>query len=110
MSHLTKEGLYQLISKARASSPLTSEEQEQLKLYIPMQLGEESAKRMMTMVNDIREGKRSPLSEQERIELNSRNMDESLQNFLSKLSSSSDEEMESILEMCECIRASRSNS
>lgn len=119
MPHLTKEGLYELLSKTRGklliekmdpTTVLSPKEQELLKMYIPMQLGEESAKRMMLVVSEIRDGKRQPLSEQERIELNLKNMQESLNNFLSKFSSATDEEMDSIYDMCERIRASRSGS
>ncbi|MCL5781627.1 MAG: hypothetical protein M1119_12245 [Firmicutes bacterium] len=50
-----------------------------------MQLGEESAKKMMELVNEIREGKRPPLTDEERLELNQKNMEESLINFLTKI-------------------------
>ncbi|SHE51615.1 hypothetical protein [Desulforamulus putei] len=116
MSHLTKECLVNLLTRVREDiqkekqippASLSKEEQELLKMYIPMQLGEESAKKMMELLNEIREGKRPPLSEQERIELNQKNMEESLINFLSKLSTANQDELEAIHEMCERIRASR---
>ena len=106
MPHLSQEGLQELLTKAR-KEVLSTEEQELLKTVIPMQLGEENAKKMMVLVNEIREGKRPPLSEAERIEMNQKNMEETLINFLAKLGTATDEEMDSALEMCECIRASR---
>lgn len=118
MAHLTKEGLKELIYRVKEDirrenqippSSLTKEEQELLKMYIPMQLGEENAKKMMLLVSEIREGKRAPLSEQERVEMNTRNMEESLINFLTRLSSATDEEVATAYEMCETIRASRSS-
>ncbi|MEW6066015.1 hypothetical protein P378_14155 [Desulforamulus profundi] len=116
MSHLTKEGLADLLAKVKEDiqkenqippACLSKEEQELLKMYIPMQLGEESAKKMTELVNEIREGKRPPLTDEERLELNQKNMEESLINFLTKLSTAGDDEVETIREMCECIRASR---
>ncbi|GAB6179954.1 hypothetical protein JCM14036_12730 [Desulfotomaculum defluvii] len=117
MMHLTQESLVDLLMNTRDAMQkgnkippvtLSMEDQEQLKMVIPMQLGEESAKKMMTIVNEIREGKRPPLSEQERISLNQKNMTESLTNFLIKLSTVNEEELAVIIEMCEAIRASRS--
>lgn len=119
MDHLTKEGLADLLKKVKEDiqkenkippTSLTKEAMDLLKMYIPMQLGEESSKKMMEMVNDIREGKRPPLSEQDRFELNQRNMDESLINILTKLSSANDDEVDALIEMCECIRISRCGS
>lgn len=108
MTHLTQEELKNLIDKARSNaSSLSQEEQETIKLYIPMQLGEESAKKMMSLVTEIREGKRAPLSEEDRIALNQKNMEESLHNFLANLAKANDEELDSMYEMCETIRSSR---
>lgn len=106
MPHLSSEGLRELLTKARKEE-LSPEEKELLKSVIPMQLGEENAKKMMILVNEIRDGKRPPLSEEERIEMNKRNMEETLVNFLAKLTTATDEELQSALEMCERIRASR---
>ena len=116
MPHLSQEGLQELLTKAREAvrannqippASLNLEEQELLKTVIPMQLGEENAKKMMLLVTEIREGKRPPLSDEERLEMNQKNMEETLINFLTKLTTATDEEMNSVLEMCECIRASR---
>lgn len=116
MAHLTQDELHSLITKTYAElqtakeippATLSIEEQEQLKMYIPMQLGEESAKRMMSLVTDIREGKRAPMSEEDRAALNKKNMDESLINFLTKLASATEDELAAVYEMCETIRASR---
>ncbi|ABO51088.1 hypothetical protein Dred_2578 [Desulforamulus reducens MI-1] len=117
MQYLTQQGLVDLLLKTREEiqkenlvppSFLGKEEQELLKMVIPMQLGEESASKMMVLVNEIREGKRPPLTEQDRIKLNQQNMEESLINFLTKLSTANEEELATALEMCETIRASRS--
>jgi len=118
MTHLTQSELRVLLESIRKLSAsdkqvspasLAKEEQEALKMYIPMQLGEESAKKMMTMMNAVREGKRTPLTEEERVALNEKNMAESLVNFLAKLATASNDEFEAMCEMCECIRASRSD-
>lgn len=108
MTHLTQEELQNLIDKAHTNaSSLSQEEQETLKLYIPMQLGDESAKKMITLVTEIREGKRAPLADEDRIALNQKNMEESLHNFITNLAKASAEELDSIYEMCEAIRSSR---
>ena len=117
MSQYTQHDLSNLLAKSRdmvrseeqiPPAALSKEDQEILKMYIPMHLSEKSAQKMMTMVNEIREGKRPPLNDQDRIELNQQNMEESLLNFLSKLSTAGDDEFESICDMCESIRKSRS--
>ncbi|CCO07648.1 hypothetical protein [Desulforamulus hydrothermalis] len=116
MSHLTKDDLVNLLNRLRQDmqnenqiqpASITEEEKELLKMYIPMQLSEESAKQMMEMLHEIQTGKRPPLSEQERIKLNQKNMDESLINFLNKLATADQDELAAIYEICERIRSNR---
>ncbi|GAB6158254.1 hypothetical protein JCM39194_14540 [Desulfotomaculum varum] len=116
MSHLTKDDLINLLNRVRQDmqnekqippASLTEEEKELLKMYIPMQLSEENAKQMMEMLHEIQTGKRPPLSEQERIKLNKKNMDESLINFLNKLATADQDELAAIYEICERIRSNR---
>ena len=118
MTQFSEQDLCNLLTKARSMilvdetvppAALSKEEQEIIKRYIPMQLNEDSAKKMMDMVNDIREGSRSPMNDQERLELNQKNMEESLINFLSRLRTADDDEFDSMCQMCECIRKSRSS-
>ncbi|AEF93551.1 hypothetical protein Desca_0666 [Desulfotomaculum nigrificans CO-1-SRB] len=112
MPHLTEDELLALLTRLRKEIPsqeqplslLTPEEQELLKMYIPMQLSEESAKRMMKVVTEVREGKRPPLTDEEKLALNRQSMDESLVNFLVQLGKSTDEEFEGIVEMCKRLR------
>ncbi|MBM7854093.1 hypothetical protein JOC37_000465 [Desulfohalotomaculum tongense] len=104
MRHFTADELKNVFNKLRNRDSVTEEELEILKMYIPLHLSQERAEEMAKLVEAIREGKRAPLTKDERIEMHKKNMKQSLDNLVASLPGMDDKEFEEALRMCETLR------
>jgi uncharacterized membrane protein YgaE (UPF0421/DUF939 family) len=104
MKHFTTQELVDVLTKIRNRSELTSEEAETLKMYIPLHLNSEQAEEMSKLVEDIRSGKREPLSQEERALLHQKNMEHTLINIMQQIPQMNDVQFTETCNMCEVLR------
>lgn len=104
MKHFSMEELKSVLLRIKDGTQLLPEEGETLKMYIPMQLNKEQADQMAQMVEEIRSGKRAPMSMEEREEMHRDNMQKSLENMIAQLPQMNDAQFLEICNMCETLR------
>ncbi|MEG6615608.1 hypothetical protein V6C27_04100 [Peptococcaceae bacterium 1198_IL3148] len=105
MKHFTAEELVAVLTKIRRGVALTANESETLKLYLPLHLNSDRADKMAKLVEDIRNGKREPLSKKERIMMHQENMEQTLNNIIKQIPQMNDEQFTETCNMCEMLRS-----
>ncbi|MTI79600.1 MAG: hypothetical protein FH758_01770 [Firmicutes bacterium] len=104
MQHFTADELKDVLNKLRNKEKVDNKELDRLKMYIPLHLTKEHAEEMAKMVEEIREGKRQPLSKEERAEMHQKNMAESLDNIVEALPKMDEKQYTEACTMCETLR------
>lgn len=107
MKHLTASELREVLVKIRNKEMVNKEDLEALKRYIPMHLSKEVGDKMSKLMEDIRTGKRPPMSDEERLVLHNENLEHSLVNVVKSIPEMNDEQFEEVCNMCETLRSSQ---
>ncbi len=105
MKHFTADELKDVLTKLRNREKVSAEELETLKRYVPLHLDQASAERMSKIVDEIRSGKRPPMTPEERAELHQENINITIKNMVETLPTMSDDEFAQVISMCETLRA-----
>ncbi|WP_031514644.1 hypothetical protein [Desulfofalx alkaliphila] len=109
MKHFSSDELRDVLTRVRNKEQVTADELDTLKKYIPMHLDKETADKMAKLMEDIRSGKRPPMSDEERSEMLRNNIDQSLKNVVNSIPQMTDEQFEETCNMCEILRRQMSN-